>query len=203
MAMENIIYTYGKKVYFNLTNKCPCNCEFCIRHNENGLGDMGSLWLDHEPSVEEIKDAVDNFDFTGYTDIVFCGFGEPTCALDKLIETAKYLKTKKDFTIRINTNGLSDLINNTEDSSKLMEGVIDVVSISLNASDAKKYNEIVHPVYGEKAFDAMIKFAKDCKKHVKSVKMTVVDTIGEEEIEKCRRLCSENGIDLRVRTYIK
>ena len=84
-----------------------------------------------------------------------------------------------------------------------MEGVIDVVSISLNASDAKKYNEIVHPVYGEKAFDAMIKFAKDCKKHIKSVKMTVVDTIGEEEIEKCRRLCSENGIDLRVRTYIK
>ena len=84
-----------------------------------------------------------------------------------------------------------------------MEGLIDAVSISLNASDAEKYNSIVHPSFGLKSFDAMIKFTKDAQKYIPSVKMSVVDTIGDDEIEKCKKLCEENGIELRVRTYIK
>lgn len=201
--MENILYTYGNKIYLNITNACPCDCEFCVRHNKNGLGDMGSLWLDHEPSFDEIKTAVDSFDFTGYDGVVFCGFGEPTCALDKLLKTAKYIKDTKNVSIRLNTNGLSDLINRIDDSAKRMEGLIDSVSVSLNASDAEKYVSVVHPSFGLRSFDAMIKFTKDCKNYIPAVKMTVVDTIGEDEIEKCRKLCADNGIELRVRTYIK
>lgn len=201
--MENIVYTYGNTVYLNITNACPCDCEFCVRHNTDGLGDMGSLWLDHEPSVEEIKEAIDKFDWNGFTDAVFCGFGEPTCALDKLLKTAEYLKKTKNIKIRLNTNGLSDLINKSENTASRMEGLIDSVSISLNASDARKYDAIVHPSFGESSFDAMIKFTKDCQKYIPSVKMTVVDTIGKDEIDKCKKLCEDNGIDLRVRTYIK
>lgn len=201
--MNNIVYTYGDKIYLNITNACPCRCEFCVRNSQDGLGDMGSLWLDHEPSYDEIKDAIDNFDFTGYSDVVFCGYGEPTCALEKLLSTAKYIKETKNVKIRLNTNGLSDLINKTENSAAKMEGLIDAVSISLNASDAEKYDSIVHPSFGLKSFDAMIKFTKDAQKYIPSVKMSVVDTIGEDEIKKCKKLCEENGIELRVRTYIK
>lgn len=201
--MKNIVYTYGSKVYFNITNACPCDCEFCVRHNKSGLGDMGSLWLDHEPSFEEIKAAVDAFDWTNVENAVFCGFGEPTCAFDKLIKTAEYIKSTRNVKIRLNTNGLSDLINNCDNSAEKMSGLIDSVSVSLNAPDAEEYEKIVHPKFGLKSFDAMIKFTKDCRKYIPTVKMTVVDTIGEEKIEKCRKLCEENGIDLRVRTYIK
>ncbi len=201
--MNNIVYTYGNKIYLNITNACPCKCEFCVRNNTDGLGDMGSLWLDKEPTTDEIKAAIDNFDFTGYSDVVFCGFGEPTCALKKLTKTAKYLKDTKKVKIRLNTNGLSDLINKTENTAQLLDGLIDSVSISLNASDAEKYDKIVHPSFGIKSFDAMIKFTKDCQKYIPSVKMSVVDTIGEEEIAKCQKLCDENGIELRVRHYIK
>lgn len=201
--MENIIYTYGGKVYLNITNACPCDCEFCVRHNTDGLGDMGELWLEHEPTLDEIKQAVDDFDWDGFSDAVFCGFGEPTCALDKLLKTAEYLKKTRNVKIRLNTNGLSDLINKKDGTAALMKGLIDSVSISLNASDAEKYNAVVHPSFGEKSFDAMLKFARDCREYIPSVKMTVVDTIGEEEIEKCRKLCRENGAELRVRKYIK
>lgn len=201
--MENIIYTYGNKVYLNITNACPCDCEFCVRHNKSGLGDMGSLWLDHEPTVDEIKAAVDAFDWTDIESVVFCGFGEPTCAFNKLLETASYIKSIKNIKIRLNTNGLSDLINKCNNSAEQMAGLIDSVSVSLNAPDAQSYDNIVHPKFGLKAFDAMIKFTKDCKKYIPSVKMTVVDTIGEEAVEKCKKLCDENGFDLKVRTYIK
>ena len=201
--MNNIVYTYGNKIYLNITNACPCNCEFCVRNNTDGLGDMGSLWLSHEPSFEEIRDAIDSFDFSGYSDVVFCGFGEPTCALEKLLKTAKYLKDTKNVKIRLNTNGLSDLINKSDCTAERMVGLIDSVSVSLNASDAEKYEKIVKPSFGTNSFDAMIKFTKDCQKYIPSVKVTVVDTIGEDEIEKCRKLCEQNGIELRVRTYIK
>lgn len=201
--MNNIVYTYGNKIYLNITNACPCNCEFCVRNNTDGLGDMGSLWLSHEPSFEEIRDAIDSFDFSGYSDVVFCGFGEPTCALEKLLKTAKYLKDTKNVKIRLNTNGLSDLINKSDCTAERMAGLIDAVSVSLNASDAEKYEKIVKPSFGIKSFDAMLKFTKDSQKYIPSVKVTVVDTIGEEEIKKCKRLCEQHGIELRVRTYIK
>ena len=201
--MNNIVYTYGNQIYLNITNACPCNCVFCVRNNTDGLGDMGSLWLEHEPSFEEIKEAIDNFDFNGYSDVVFCGYGEPTCALEKLLKTAKYIKDTKNTKIRLNTNGLSDLINKSECTAERMEGLIDAVSISLNASDAEKYEKIVKPSFGIKSFDAMIKFTKDCQKYISDVKVTVVDTIGEEEIAKCRDHCKKNGIELKVRTYIE
>ncbi len=201
--MENIIYTYGSKVYFNITNACPCDCEFCLRHNKSGLGDMGSLWLDHEPGMDEIITAIDVFDWTGVEDVVFCGFGEPTCALEKLLKTAEYIKNKHNVKIRLNTNGLSDLINKCDNSAERMHGLIDSVSVSLNAPDAESYNNIVHPKFGIEAFEAMIKFTKDCQKYIPTVKMSVVDTIGDENIKKCKKLCDDKGIDLRVRSYIK
>ena len=111
--MADILYVYKTSIYANLTNKCPCRCTFCIRNNTDSVGSADTLWHKHDPSMEDIKKAVDDFDFTGYKELVFCGYGEPTSALDNMLETAKYVREKHpDIKLRLNTNGLSDRINN-------------------------------------------------------------------------------------------
>ena len=47
----------------------------------------------------------------------------------------------------------------------------------------------------------MEKFAVDCKKYIDNVKFTVVDCIGEENIEKSKKVAEKLGIPLRVREY--
>lgn len=198
--MADIVYTFENQAYLNITNACPCRCTFCIRNNGDSVGEATTLWFDHNPSIDEIKSEIDTFDFSKYNNsIIICGYGEPTCALNNLIEACKYLKSK-GISIRLNTNGLSDLINKRETAKEICE-VIDSVSISLNAPTAEKYNEVTRPVFGEKSFDAMLKFAKKCKEFGIPTKLTVVDVISTEDIEACKKLCEEIDIPLRVREY--
>lgn len=198
--MADIIYTFENQVYLNITNACPCKCTFCIRNNGDSVGEATTLWFEHSPSIDEIKAEIDKFDFSKYNNsIIICGYGEPTCALNNMLEACKYLR-EKGVKIRLNTNGLSDLINKRETAKEICE-VIDSVSISLNAPTAEKYNEVTRPSFGEKSFDAMLKFAKECKEYGTPVKLTVVDVISKEDIEDCKKLCEEIGIPLRVREY--
>lgn len=198
--MADIVYTYANQVYLNITNACPCRCTFCIRNNGDSVGEATTLWFDHNPKIDEIKTEIDKFDFSKYNNsIIICGYGEPTCALDNMLEACKHLKSK-GINIRLNTNGLSDLINKRETAKEICE-VIDSVSISLNAPTKEKYNEITKPSFGEKSFDAMLKFAKDCKEYGIPTKLTVVDVISKEDIEACKKLCEEINIPLRVREY--
>ncbi|MBQ8574639.1 MAG: TIGR04100 family radical SAM protein [Clostridia bacterium] len=200
--MADIIYTYAGSAYMNITNKCPCSCIFCIRSNGDGLGSAESLWLKKDPTIEEIKAEIDGFDFSPYDEVVFCGYGEPTQALDNLIEAAKYLKEKHSLKIRLNSNGLSDLING-KPTAHLFEGVVDCISISLNAPDAESYQRVTRSKFGEEAYPALLKFAEDCKKYIPNVKFTAVDVISEEEIEKCKAISEKMGIPLRIREWIK
>lgn len=200
--MADIIYTYEGSAYLNITNKCPCSCLFCIRSNGDGLGSAETLWHKKDPTIEEIKAEIDAFDFSPYREVVFCGYGEPTQALDNLIETAKYLKEKHGLKIRLNSNGLSDLINGKE-TAKMLGGIVDCISISLNAPDAESYQRVSRSKFGDESFDAMIKFAKDCKKYIPEIKFTVVDVITAEEIDRCKKISEELGIPLRIRTWIK
>lgn len=198
--MADIIYTFENQVYLNITNACPCRCTFCIRNNGDSVGEATTLWFEHSPSIEEIKAEIDKFDFEKYNNsITICGYGEPTCALNNLIDACKYLR-EKGVKIRLNTNGLSDLINKRETAKEICE-VIDSVSISLNAPTKEKYNEVTRPSFGEKSFDAMLKFAKECKEYGTPVKLTVVDVISKEDIEDCKKLCEGIDIPLRVREY--
>ncbi len=198
--MADIVYTYGNQAYLNITNACPCRCTFCIRNNGDSVGEATTLWFEHNPSIDEIKAEIDAFDFSKYNNsITICGYGEPTCALNNLIDACKYLR-EKGVKIRLNTNGLSDLINKRETAKEICD-VIDSVSISLNAPTAEKYNEITKPSFGEKSFVAMLKFAKECKEYGIPVKLTVVDVISKEDIENCKKLCENIDIPLRVREY--
>lgn len=199
--MMNITYVLDNKLYLNITNKCPCSCIFCIRKNGDGAYGSDSLWLDHQPSADEVIESLSKEDLDKYDEIIFCGFGEPTAELEILKSTAKYIRNRTKTKIRINTNGLSDLINGRENTIEEMKGLFDVVSISLNGSTASEYCRVTRPVYGEKAFDCMLNFSKKARDIFPRVILSVVDVIDEAEIERCRDLCGSLGIPLRVREY--
>ncbi len=197
---EEIIYVYKDKVYLNITNKCPCACTFCIRSQKDAIGNASNLWLNHNPGFEEVKSAIDGFDFDGYDEVIFCGYGEPTNSFDVLVETAKYLRKKLNIKIRVNTNGLGNLINERDISKELCD-CVDAVSISLNCSNKEDYLKIVRPKFGIKSYDEMLDFAKKCKKYTDNVMLSVVDVIGEDEVCKCRQIADSLGITLRVRKF--
>ncbi len=198
--MADILYRYKKQVYFNITNKCCCSCTFCIRNHQDYYGEAKNLWLDREPLAEEILAAIAAFDFKDCEEVVFCGFGEPTMALKTLLEVSSYIRSHYSFRIRLNTNGLSDLIYSRSTAQEICSAV-DSISISLNMPDAKSYTEVVRPVYGEKAFEAMLQFAQDCKKYLDDVRFSVVDVIGKENVEKSQQLADSLGIPLQIREY--
>ena len=152
--------------------------------------------------IDEIKKAIDEYDFTGYNgEVIFCGYGEPTFAYDNLIKTCKYIHEKLGLKVRLNTNGLSDLLNKKPTAKELCENT-DKISISLNEYSSEKYCELCAPAFGEKSFDAIIKFAKECKQYGQDLRFSVVDVIPQEDIEKCRELADSLGIPLRVRAYV-
>ena len=199
--MMTITYPVNKGLYINMTNRCPCNCTFCLRHNADGVYGSDSLWLDREPTVEEVCDSVDTWDLTQFEEVVFCGYGEPTERLEDLLLVAKYIKDKQDIKIRINTNGLADLIRQKQTASQL-KGLIDTVSISLNTPNKEDYLKVVRPKFGVGSYDAMLNFAKDCTAYVPNVVMTVVDVVtSKEEQEQCRKICENIGARLRVRPF--
>ena len=196
--MMTIFYPIGDSLYVNLTNKCPCRCVFCVREEHETVGNNNSLWLDHDPSMEEIKADLERFNLDEYKEIVFCGFGEPMMRMDDLIETAKYIKSKADIKTRINTNGLGDLIHE-KNTAECIKDCIDSVSISLNAPDKESYCRVTRPKFGEQSFEAMLKFAEECRDCGINIAFSVVDEITPEEIEKSKELAASLGVKLRVR----
>ncbi|MBQ7739856.1 MAG: radical SAM protein [Eubacterium sp.] len=199
--MADIIYTLDGGTYLNITNKCPCNCAFCIRSKGQAVGSAKRLWFEREPDFEEIKNAIDAYDFKSIDSAVFCGYGEPTNALENLLKAADYIKSiNPEIKLRVNTNGLSDLINE-KPTAQLICKSIDIISISLNEVNSDKYDKITRNRFQGKAFDAMLRFARDCVECGNEVHMTVVDVIGEDEIEKARRICEDIGAIFIVRSF--
>lgn len=196
-----ISYEVGNNLYLNLTNKCPCACTFCIRNHADGAYGSDPLWLDHEPSAEEIFADLKKRDMAKYSEVVFCGYGEPTCRLDAVIAVANELKSHPNCPVlRINTNGLGDLINERPIAEELCS-VIDIISVSLNAGTKDEYMKVTRPKF-ENAWEAMQKFTADCVKTGNSeVVMSVVDVIPSEQIEASRLLAESLGAKLRVREY--
>ena len=197
----NISYEIGGKLYLNITNKCPCNCTFCIRNNGDGAYGSDPLWLEHQPTIDEVIANLKTRDLDSYEEIIFCGYGEPTCELEILKTTAAYIRSVSKTPIRLNTNGLGNLINK-RDIAPDFEGLLDTVSVSLNASDSEAYDKVTRPSFkGVNCFEEMLKFAERVKLFVPNTMLTVVDVIGEEEIAKSQAIADKVGIQLRVREY--
>ena len=196
-----ILYQVHNNLYVNLTNKCPYACTFCLRKTMDRMGESGRLWLEREPSAQEVIDEFKKFNMDEYDEVVFCGFGEPTESFDVLKEVAAFVKKTYNKPIRINTNGAGNLINN-RDIVPEMKGLIDTVSVSLNNPDKDEYEALVCSKFKGKSYDAMISFAKECAKELPHVVMTTVDTtITKEEEEQCRKICEEIGATYRIRPF--
>ena len=198
-----IVYRVGKGLYVNLTNRCPCACTFCIRRNGAGVYGSDSLWLDREPTVDETIAAIEAADLSSCGELVFCGYGEPTERLRDLLAVARHVRAAfPQLKIRVNTNGLADLIAGRQTAS-MFAGLVDAVSVSLNAPTAEEYVKLCRPKFGAAAYEALRRFAGEVKAHVPSVVMSVVGTadMTPDKIAACRAVCDRIGVPLRVRTY--
>lgn len=200
MSAMNIAYKYQGSIYVNLTNRCTNKCRFCIRFTPSGV-DKIDLWLEHEPTADEIIGALKEADFESYGEVIFCGYGEPLMRVDDVLEVCRFIKkTNPAIKTRVNTNGHANRFAG-RDVTPEMKGLVDSVSISLNAETAEKYHEICVCDYGEQGFYEMLDFAKAAKVHIPEVVLSVVDVIGEEAIEKCRKIAEDIGVKYRVREY--
>ena len=198
-----ITYQVKNAVYVNLTNRCPCNCTFCLRHNGPGVFGSGPLWLEREPTLEETIESLGQWDYERFREVVFCGYGEPTERLDVLLAAAAHLKERDPaLRVRVNTNGLSDLIHG-KPTAPLFVGKVDCLSISLNTDDPAEYLSVCRPKFGEAAYPAMLKFTQEAAALLPSVVMTVVGepVTSLEKQERCRAIAEGLGARLRVRPY--
>lgn len=194
-----ILYTVKNGLYINLTNRCPCACTFCLRQADDGVYGSEPLWLVREPEISEVISELDKIDLNKFEEIVFCGYGEPTERLYDLLKIAEHIKSVCNTPIRVNTNGLSDLIYNCS-TAPLFVGKVDTLSISLNATDEEKYLSVTRSKFGIKSFEALKLFARSAVECGLDVVMTVVDIVTTPEDQaQARQICLDIGARLRVR----
>ncbi len=197
-----ISYVVGTGLYINLTNRCPNHCDFCVRDFSESVGDAHSLWLPKEPSLEEILGDLKTRTLSNYSELVFCGFGEPTERLDVMLDVAVFVKKNAPgLPVRVNTNGLADLILGTDTTPRFRD-IVDVVSVSLNYARREDYIAHCRPDFPD-AFEAMLDFTRRVSQQVPKTVMSVVEgTIPPEDISLCREIAQSCGAELRVRAYI-
>ena len=192
-----ITYVIKNSLYCNLTNHCTNRCSFCIR--DHGTGVFATLKLEKEPTLAEILDEVLSQNLNKYKEIVFCGYGEPTCRLYDMLEVCKRIREVSDTPIRVNTNGHASLILG-EDTAPAFKGLVDCVSISLNAADSDTYVKLCHPKFGENAYVGVLKFARDIIKYVPEVYLTVnSETISEADVARCAEIAANIDAKFLVR----
>lgn len=198
-----LAYEYSGALYINLTNLCTNKCAFCIREHDDGVYSEEPLWLEREPTREEVLAAAEAMTPKRFREIVFCGYGEPTCRLhDMLWLCRRFREIAPGVPIRLNTNGHANLIFG-ENVTPLFEGLFDVVSVSMNAADSDRYNRVCHPRFGDDTFPAVLKFIRDIQRHVPEVIVTVVrGSIPDADIPRCADLAKELNAKFRVREYI-
>lgn len=203
--MMTITYEYEGALYVNLTNRCDCSCVFCLRHNgHKGSIYADDLWLEHEPTREEIWADFQKRDLSQYRELVFCGFGEPMFRWEDDAWLIDQLKAHSIPCppVRINTNGHANRILGRDITPELA-GRVDVISISLNGSTAEEYTAVTRPSTGEQGWEDMLEFTRRAVPYVPKVVMTVVNKDKTpEELEKCRALAQSLGAVLRIREYI-
>jgi TatD DNase family protein len=202
--MQDIVYKVGDSLYLNITNRCTNQCAFCIRYKSRSFNNQYALWLTREPDTKEIIKAIG--DPTQYKQIVFCGYGEPLLRLDivKAVATGvkskiQMSKSKQGTTIRIDTNGHANLFWGRNILPEL-KGLVDIMSVSLDAQDAETYDRICKSLYGKKAYPAVIEFIKEAKKHIPDVEASVVDLPSIDK-KACAKIAKELGVKFRVRPY--
>ncbi len=193
---SRIAYPIRESLYLNITNRCTNHCRFCPKFKEYVVKGH-FLRLDREPSLDEILSSIN--DYPSYKEVVFCGFGEPLLRPDTVVHVAKRLK-KRGVRVRIDTDGLANLVYG-RNVVKGLQGIVDAISVSLNAPDEDTYSKNCISKYGKKAYAAVKDFISEAKKYIPDVTATVV-ALPEIDIEACRRVAEDElKVKFRVREY--
>ena len=190
-----IAYRIRNSLYLNITNRCSNNCSFCAKFEDFTVKGH-YLQLDHEPAAAEVLAAVGNPD--GFDEVVFCGYGEPLLRLDLIKEVAAHLK-KKGCRIRINTDGQANLVHGRNILPELA-GLIDTISVSLNAADVETYQRLCNTPFGRDGFKAVCSFLQEAPRHIPEVIATAV-TVPGLDIAVIRKLAESLGVQFREREY--
>jgi TatD DNase family protein len=190
-----IAYMIRNSLYLNITNRCSNRCSFCAKFDDFTVKGH-NLLLDGEPSFEEVMAAIGQPE--GIDEVVFCGYGEPLIRLDLVKQVSSELKGR-GYTIRINTDGQANLVHGRDILPELA-GLVDSVSVSLNAPDAAAYGLICNTPFGEAGFEAVCTFIREAQQHIPQVVASAV-TVPEIDIDACRRLAVSLGAEFRVREY--
>jgi TatD DNase family protein len=195
------VYWLDNTLYLNITNQCSNSCYFCFKHYKQGVGGF-NLKLAQEPSVEQIiSELSEVLHMRNWSEIVFCGFGEPTSRLDVLLEVAKWIRHNfgRPVQLRLDTNGHGYKLNPNRDIAKELKNAgIDKVSVSLNAQDKQTYNEACKPAFPD-AYEAMLEFIKKAKTQLE-VEATAV-RIPEIDMQKTQAAAESLGVKFKIREY--
>ena len=194
-----VTYTYqiGQALYVNVSNRCNADCVFCDR---KGAAVVHGYTLKMKPSEEPTAEVYlsEIGDPKKFSEVVFCGYGEPTLRWDVVRQVAQQVKQNGGST-RMNTNGHGNFINK-RDITPEIGGVIDTVSISLNSTDADQYAALMRVaprMHGE-----MIEFARRAKAFTRVVMSTV--GIQEVDVAAAKRFVTEEiGVEFRERGYFE
>jgi len=197
----SIVYRYDPNpgvAYINATNLCTNRCAFCVKQFTSGLSGY-DLYLEREPTTDELWEELQREIQAADSEVVWCGFGEPTTKLDLVLEVTRRIKERyPHIQVRLDTDGQAQLRYRSRSVVKeLKEAGVDSVSISLNAENEEKYNLLCNPLYPD-AYNAVIQFARDCAKHFPKVRLSVVGGT-DVDILKCRKIAEEMNCRFIVR----
>jgi len=189
-----IVYKIRNSLYVNMTHRCSNRCGFCARQVSDKVKGH-DLHLGCDPAREDIINAIG--DPSAYDEVVFCGFGEPSLRWGALKAVASYVK-ERGGQVRLNTNGEASLING-RDVTPEIEGLVDRVSVSLNAPDSRMYDRLCASVFGEKAHAGIMDFISGCVSRGIKTEITCIDSIGEEAVRACRKIGGSLNAGFRLR----
>ncbi len=204
-AENKFIYYLENSMYINITNLCTNKCEFCIKSSGDSIGGVNLVLKQKNITAEEVIKELKSTFSSKCREIVFCGYGEPLIELDIVKKTAEFIKKNYDeIPVRINTNGHANLIHKRNIVPELV-GLIDKISVSLNADTSDLYAKLCNPSFDkEAAYQGVKDFIKECVKNGIETTATVVSGFDnyEVDIEKCKKLAEEIGAKFRVREWL-
>ena len=197
----SVVYWLGNSLYLNVTKRCSNSCYFCFRKVKNGIQGF-NLKLENEPTTEEVmKELRKVINRKNWSEVVFCGFGEPLERLNLVLEVTRLVNKQYWKAVRVDTNGQGYLLNKGIDVvQELKKAGVYKVSVSLNAHDKQTYNQICKPVF-EDAYENVLEFIKKAKKEGLETEATAV-MVPEVEIIKIREILERIGVKFTVREYV-
>ncbi|GMT39924.1 MAG: radical SAM protein [bacterium] len=191
---QTIAYTIKDRRYLSITDRCTLACKFCPKTKGSMQVHEYDLSFDHRPETDEIIAVIGNV--SDFSWVVFCGYGEPTLRLKTLLEVARYVK-QQGGRVRLNTDGLANLVHKRNVLPE-MEGLIDALSVSLNAQNEEIYNYHCAPAL-KNSWQAMLDFLELAPASIPAVTATTINGLAGVDVEVCRILAEERGVKFRQR----